>query len=159
MVEVSIEKVSLENKSRLSKMIAVYLKELSKYRANQDNKEYKYLNLYFSRPERLPFFVKTGSSIVGFVLVILRDPLSDVKRHTIAEFYIKPKFRNKGIGRTTAKKIFDMFRGPWIIRQLEGNPSRYFWEKIVDEYTQGNFRKVKLNDDKWKGFAQLFDNS
>lgn len=159
-MEIKLEKVALKDKKILSRMIGIYRRELAKYRSEQDEERgYKYLDLYFLESNRHPFFIYIDENIAGFILVNLQDPFSNKQQCTIAEFYVEPEHRNKGVGKISAQKIFDMFKGKWIIRQLKGNPALSFWRKVIDEYTRGNFHEEKRDDEKWKGTVQIFDNS
>jgi predicted acetyltransferase len=58
----------------------------------------------------------------------------------LLDFYISPRFRGRGVGRTAARAVFDRHRGRWVVYELEKNrPAREFWQKILHEYTGGNF--------------------
>lgn len=57
------------------------------------------------------------------------------------------KYQNKGIGRLAAHQLFSRFSGPWIVAQMENNiPSRRFWEKVIYEYTSGEYKQSKLGN-------------
>ncbi|WP_327205186.1 hypothetical protein [Paenibacillus sp. Soil522] len=48
------------------------------------------------------------------------------------------KYRKEGIGKAVAKQIFNLHKGQWEVYQLESNkPAQIFWNKTIDEYTQG----------------------
>jgi len=77
----------------------------------------------------------------------------------ISEFYIKKEFRNKRIGREAALKIFEIFEGKWEVREIKENPTAHqFWLKVIGEYTQGNFKEIEMNNEKWQGWTQIFPN-
>lgn len=157
LMEVELLKVKIVEKQILSDLLDKYLAELSKHKDLK--RPYKYLDNYFSESNRHPFFIKVDRKIAGLALVNLQDPLSDGNKQAISEFYVIPRYRNKGVGKTATCKIFDMFRGEWIIRELEKNPVAIFWKKVVEEYTGGNYQEFEQNDKKWKGKVQIFNNS
>lgn len=68
------------------------------------------------------------------------------------------KYRKKGIGRTAAVSIFDMFRGGWEISVWTNNlPAQSFWSKVIAEYTNGKYDTFTAAEANEKGFT--FDNS
>ena len=156
-MNIKLSKVKIGEKKILSNLLDEYLKELSKYKKIKE--QYRYLDNYFSESNRYPFFIKLDDNIVGLALVNLRNPLSQGNKQAISEFYIIPKYRNKGLRKIVAFKIFDMFRGKWVLRELETNPATDFWKKVIEEYTHGDYQEFKQNDEKWKGKIQTFNNS
>ncbi len=50
------------------------------------------------------------------------------------------KYRREGIGKAIAIQIFDLHKGQWEVFQKESNkPAQLFWNKVISEYTKGNF--------------------
>ncbi|MFS0871980.1 GNAT family N-acetyltransferase [Paenibacillus xylanilyticus] len=101
---------------------------------------YPYLDDYWNEVDyRFPYVIKQGDKYIGFVLV--RSIESEERNYfSIAEFFIMKKYRKAGIGKAVAKQIFDMHKGHWEVYQLESNkPAQQFWNKVIHEYTQGNF--------------------
>ena len=102
-----------------------------------------------------------GGILAGFVLVNdycyhLKTP--DTK--SIAEFFVMRKYRRMGVGKTVARRVFEMFPGPWGVVQHGANlPSIRFWEKVVGEFTDGRFEQVDVVTEDWDGQALIFDNS
>lgn len=119
---------------------------------------YKYLDNYWQEENRHPFFIKVDDKLAGFVLVNKHTYLSD-DANAIAEFFILKKYRRGGIGSNAAKQIFDMFPGKWEVTQTNQNKdAQKFWNKVVNEYTNGNYKEVVLDNEKWKGPVLTFDN-
>ncbi len=59
---------------------------------------------------------------------------------SIAEFFVMKKYRRKGIGKSVAHQIFNLHKGTWEVFQKESNkPAQLFWNKIITNYTKGNF--------------------
>lgn len=103
-------------------------------------KAYPYLEDYWVEVDhRFPYVIKQEDNYIGFVLV--RCIESEERKYcSIAEFFIMKKYRKEGIGTAVAKQLFDMHKGQWEIHQLESNvPAQQFWNKVIREYTQGNF--------------------
>jgi predicted acetyltransferase len=78
----------------------------------------------------------------------------------VAEFFVMRKYRRQGVGEQVATLIFDMFPGKWEIQETTKNLSaQAFWRKVIGRYTGGRFGEIFLNDDRWHGPVQSFDNS
>lgn len=99
-------------------------------------------------------------SYAGFVLVNSYSNLqkSDPVK-SIAEFFVMRKYRRKGIGEEAARQIFDKFKGNWEVLQHGNNdPSKYFWKKVIEEYTKGDFELLGVQTENWIGQGYLFSN-
>lgn len=150
-MKIEIKAVKIKDKEILREMMADYEKEIT----GKDG-EYKYLDSYWEKENRWPFFILTDEKIAGFVLVNEHLVCLDEGK-TISEFYIKKEYRTKGIGREAALKIFETFEGKWEVREIEENPkAREFWLKVISDYTQGNFKETEMNNEKWNGWVQTF---
>jgi predicted acetyltransferase len=69
------------------------------------------------------------------------------------------KYRRQGVGKSAAFHVFDKFPGKWeVIQHGENAPSQKFWEKIIGEYSAGNFHKEPVETECWTGQALIFDN-
>ncbi|WP_274650109.1 GNAT family N-acetyltransferase [Paenibacillus humicola] len=102
---------------------------------------YPYLEDYWKEESlRYPYVIKQNDKYAGFVLVRLIE--SGERRYfSMAEFFMMKKYRKKGIGKSVAKQIFHLHKGQWEVFQLESNqPARIFWTKVIDEFTQGQFK-------------------
>lgn len=98
------------------------------------------------------YFIK--SKPAGFVIRKMEDGRSD-----IGEFYILPCYRQQGHGRVMAFAVFDLFPGPWQVRQIPtATAAITFWRTIIDEYTTGNYREDQIKDPHWGTvIRQLFN--
>ena len=77
--------------------------------------------------------------------------------HCIAEFFVMKKYRQKGVGRAAAMKIFDMFHGGWEVSQWVNNlPAQNFWCKVISAYTNGKYDTFTAAEANEVGFT--FDN-
>ncbi|MBE7169042.1 MAG: GNAT family N-acetyltransferase [Williamsia sp.] len=87
---------------------------------------------------KFPYLIRKEDKWVGFVLVQLLP--SPQEHYSIAEFFVLQKYRRGGIGRTAAKRVFDLHKGQWLVHQRETNhPAQAFWRKVIHEYTKGRF--------------------
>lgn len=152
-METKVVPVKIDDRDVLKEMLYEYEKEM----LGGEPSEYKYLDLYWQKPNRFPFFIKTDEKIVGFVLVNDYNLLIN-KGKNIAEFYIRKEFRNSGIGKETSKQVFNLFPAKWEVRQIIENPqARNFWLKIISEFTKNNFTEDFIENEKWHGWIQTFD--
>jgi predicted acetyltransferase len=100
------------------------------------------------------FYFFINEKPAGFVIRTMVDRRSD-----IAEFYILPCYRNNGFGKVMAFSIFDLFPGPWQVRQLfNATKAIAFWRTVIHEYTHGNYTEDQARDPQWGiVIRQLFD--
>ncbi|MBI2599754.1 GNAT family N-acetyltransferase [Candidatus Daviesbacteria bacterium] len=162
-MDIKIIPVEEKDKQILANLLELYeydFSEFSNLDLNEDGRYgYKYLNNYWQEKDRHPFFIKVGGKLAGFVLINKHTYLSN-SANAIAEFFILKKYRRGGIGQTVARQIFDMFPGKWEVTQTNQNrEAQIFWRKVISEYTGGDYQEVILDNDKWKGPVQTFDNS
>lgn len=134
-MKIQLSKVFCEEKNTLQKMLSSYLTEMNL------STEYPYFDTYWQDDKRLPFFIKQNRKIVGFVLI--NDFIIDndfQANQSIAEFYVKPDFRRKGIGKNVAMELFKTYQGKWEIRQQINNKNaQLFWTKVIGTFSNGNF--------------------
>ena len=65
---------------------------------------------------------------------------------SIAEFYIIPTFRRRGIGKNVAFQIFKKYKEKWEIRQSLSNlKAQQFWSRTIGEYTKNDFEELIFN--------------
>jgi predicted acetyltransferase len=151
-VEISLKPVTELQKKLLVRLLAEYQSEL----LGSGAAEYKYLDSYWTKPDRHAHFITVDEEICGFVLVnkyaiVLEDA------HSIAEFYIAPAYRGQGIGQEAARQIFQLFPGPWEVRQLRANSAaRAFWLKVIADLVGKGFMEHELRNADWDGWAQTF---
>jgi len=144
----------VSEKNILSNLIRDYQEEILKV-DNVD--DYKYLDSYWEKDNRWPYFIKIDGQVAGFVLINCHNIIEKDAKN-IVEFYIKKEFRNKGVGKLAAKKAFDLFPGKWEVRELKDNLQAInFWRKVIGEYTKNNFQEIIMNNEKWNGPVQIFN--
>ncbi|MFK0523836.1 GNAT family N-acetyltransferase [Paenibacillus illinoisensis] len=136
---------SKEHKGIIQNLMQFYIYDFSEFihcDVEDDGrfKSYPYLEDYWIEVDhRFPYVIKQEDNYIGFVLVRCIES-EERKYFSIAEFFIMKKYRKEGIGTAVAKQLFDMHKGHWEVHQLESNvPAQQFWNKVIHEYTQGNF--------------------
>ena len=164
-MKIEVVKATEQQKSVLCNLMELYQYDLSEIEAKDVDAcglfGYRYLDYYWTEPERHPFIVKVNEKLGGFVLVNQHTYLhQDNHAMSIAEFFILKKYRSQGIGEQVATHIFNQFPGSWEVRQTALNlGAQAFWGKVISQYTNGAFNEVFLNDRRWHGPIKTFDNS
>ena len=136
-MNIYLDKVSIEKKKILYKLLQYSLFEESLYDGNEMNNNgefnYKDFDNYFLEDSKYVFFIKeqVTNKLLGFVMFS-----KYFNEHIIEEIMVIPKYRKRNIGKQTAFKCFDMFKGIWKVSPSLGSKLAYkFWEKVIDEYT------------------------
>jgi predicted acetyltransferase len=151
----------------LAQLIELYEHDMSAFTGDDvgpDGKYgYRYLNLYWTRKNRYPYFLYTDKQLCGFALIRLDVP-SALKpgktAHNIAEFFVMKKYRGMGIGKQAAIKAFSLFPGSWEVFQIANhNEALKFWRKVISAYTHGEFQEAFLNNSEWHGTVQGLNNA
>jgi predicted acetyltransferase len=160
-MNIEIQRATAREKSVLRNLMELCQHDYSEYDgADVDDHgrfEYKYLDHYWTEPERHPFLVRVAGKLAGFVLVRAIPSPAGPASHAIAEFFILRKYRRQGVGRRVAQQIFDMFPGPWSVYQHKGNqPAQAFWRRVIAEYTAGAYTEEQDTSHEWPGPHQHF---
>jgi len=140
-MEIYLDRVTKNKRDILYRLLQYSLFEESLNDGNEMNNkgifEYKYFDSYFSDNDRDAFFIKEQDTnkLLGFVM-INKYMKRNYDGHSIAEFMVIPKYRKNKIGKKTAFKCFDMYKGVWEVSPSFGSELAYkFWKKVIDEYT------------------------
>jgi predicted acetyltransferase len=79
---------------------------------------------------------------VGFALVRRSPP----ELRTVAEYYLAPAQRRRGLGRAAATLLFDRFGGEWQVATLQRHPLAVrFWRETVRRYTGGRHQETLVD--------------
>lgn len=90
---------------------------------------YPHLELYWHEAGRMPYLLRVGDEDAGFALV-RHHP--EIAFHEMAEFYIRPAWRRRGIGAVAARALFARHPGWWHLQVLDSNhPARAFWQRVI----------------------------
>ncbi|GGC17112.1 hypothetical protein GCM10007205_27620 [Oxalicibacterium flavum] len=123
-----VERAQGDASTIIAEMLHPYLRELG------TSEPYPYLPLYWQEKERHPFLIKDGIKVIGFVLV---RALDEHHIFELAEFYIFPKERGKGYGRSAVQQLFSLFQGRWKLTILAGNSAALgFWRKVMPLFSE-----------------------
>lgn len=153
-MKIELDLIDIKDKSFLRDMLWDYEREILGEKAE----EYKYLDAYWEKPNRFPYFIKVDGKIAGFALINTHFLVNSDGKN-FSEFYIKKEFRKDRIGIEAAKLAYNLFPGKWEIRQIFENPIAHsFWLKSISEFTNNNFKEIEMNNEKWNGWIQTFDN-
>ena len=147
-MNIELQHVSIDEKPVLHNLMQLCFHDYSEYN-NEDVGQfglynYKYLDYYWTEPERFAYFVKIDSKLAGFAIGICGLPKNGERVNSLSEFFILRKYRRKGIGIKVAHRLFAKFPGRWLVGQETDNyPAQAFWRKVIDTYTNGNFIEVQ----------------
>ncbi len=110
------------DKPVLRHLIELYLYDFSEFTGEDVGDHglfgYRYLDHYWTEPDRHPFFIRVGERLAGFVLVRKCPGDDGDSESSIAEFFVMRKYRRRGVGRVAARRVFDMFPGRWEVTAL-----------------------------------------
>ena len=118
-MKAEIHPAALSDKPVLRNLLELCQHDYSEY-DDQDLDEnglfgYRWLDHYWTEPERHPFLVRVDGRLAGFVLVRQIGTSQEQPVYSIAEFFILRKYRRRGVGRQAAWSVFDRLPGRWSI--------------------------------------------
>ncbi|QVL58306.1 MAG: hypothetical protein KFB93_04275 [Simkaniaceae bacterium] len=149
-----LEDITEENTHIFNRLAQDYEEEFSPITGKKKGEDGKHtLDSDWRPPNHGYYWVESGEK-VGFCIKGVCDSYSD-----IAEFYIIPSARGNGIGKQFAFAVFDLFPGPWQVRQIEGaNLAKSFWRAVIKDYSKGAFKEEIRDDPYWgKVTCQRFE--
>ena len=149
-MNISIVPVSKDEKEILRNLLEKYDYEFSQYHKRDVNDlglyGYDYLDSYWTEKNRFPYFIKIDNKLAGFIMVDDYPIINLETNYTMANFFVLYKYRKRGIGTYAVKSIFDTYKGKWgLMYHPQNIPSKYFWHKVVKEYTNGKYEIIKDN--------------
>lgn len=135
---IKLEKVRLEDRNKLERLLQLYLHDLSLYfpiTFNSDICQYEYdLDKYFI--DNYAYFIKSDNDILGFVLI--DDNRNN--NYEISEIFVLNNYKRNKIGKEVAIKVFDMYKGNWTIKSVPNSKvAESFWKMVVKDYTNNNY--------------------
>jgi len=108
------------------------------------------LDTLFIDPERHGYLTRVDGGIAGFALVQTYNPPRDRETRVnvnMDEFFVMRKYRQIGVGRHVATRLFDRFAGVWRVSQLPNNRGAIkFWRKVIADYSHGDYRELTADD-------------
>jgi len=90
------------------------------------------------------YLIRVENTPAGFVMICTqKDLLPPAIDYELLDFSITPKYRRQGIGREAALQALELYRGRWVLYQLEKNlPARAFWQTVLSAYTRGKYTNL-----------------
>lgn len=147
--EVVLMKAERKDQETIQNLGRFYVYEMSRHCGHLEGWEVPFnglfecsdLSSYFEKPDRYPFLIKVDGELAGFVLINKVGSTPDVDWN-VGEFFVVSKFQGKGVGKAVAKQLFSQFPGLWESAQIpENRAARDFWERVVSQYTNGQYEK------------------
>lgn len=102
----NICKAGEPEREAIKSMLGRYLAEIGA------GPEYTYFDSYWTSDRRIPYVFQLQDEGVGFCLVRL---LEEVNSFELAEFYIMPEYRRKGLGTHAVHAVFSKHPGSWTL--------------------------------------------
>lgn len=151
-MQFTMEPVSVGEKEILRNMLEKYNYEFSQYDGGEVNAlglyGYDWLDCYWTEKNRWAFFLKADGKLAGFVMVNDYPESGEKTDYCISEFFVMYRYRRCGLGKWAVRSLFDRFAGTWQLKRHPKNTgSVYFWDKVVSDYTGGNYRLEKNRAD------------
>lgn len=79
------------------------------------------------------------------------------RHHLMDEFFVLRKYRRRGVGEWAAVRLFNQYPGTWEVGEIpENSEAQQFWRTVIDRYTDGHYREVGVNNERWRGPVQVF---
>jgi len=143
-MNIELVPVGIGEKEILRNLLEKYDYEFSQYDQRDVNDlglyGYDYLDHYWTENDRWAFFIKVDQKLGGFVMVNTYPEVDEPTDYTVAEFFVMHKYRGRGVGKYAAFQVFNMFSGKWQLKRHPQNMnSVHFWNKVIHEYTGGNY--------------------
>ena len=150
-----LEKIEEKDRELFKNLYQLYIHDITLFLPMGMDEDclfkFEYENGYFGEKSkingRFSFFIKdknkTGNQIIGFVLVnkefmVLKNEKND---YNMAEMFVINEYKCKGVGKSIANMIFDMFKGKWEVKPVpRSDKAKAFWERTINERTGGNYK-------------------
>lgn len=97
---------------------------------------------WFRDERSRPLVLLSTGQPVGFARILTGPhlPGSALPGFRLADFFVQPRHRGRGVGRHAACLIFARFEGQWLVTEETRNPGAVrFWRKVVSEFTGGRY--------------------
>jgi predicted acetyltransferase len=161
-LELTVERVDESANALIANLFNFYLHDMAEWFIFDVGADGTYgydLQPHWQRGEEF-YIARCGGQLAGFALVGSADPwIATRGGYDVVEFFVIRRYRHTGIAEAFAREIWDMHRGPWVVRVFRGNlPAIPFWRKAVSHYTREAHTEEHriVNDKPWSFFH--FDN-
>ncbi|MFB9951980.1 GNAT family N-acetyltransferase [Rhizobium puerariae] len=144
-MNVGIEPASAGDRPYLRDLLSRHLEELSRY-GNVDL-NYRYFDAYWKEPEgRWPYLIRENSRPTGFAFVNTWSPSGRGTDFSIAEFYVVPDARMRGIGRGAARALLRTRSGIWEVNVMTLNATaQKFWPRALDAAGAKDMERIEVD--------------
>lgn len=146
---VTIEYIKIEERQVLKNLLEKYLCEFSQWDMQDIGDDglygYEYLDCYWTEENMYSYYIKVNGKIAGFIMVSDYPEVPEYETDfCLSEFFVLYKYRRTGCGREAVNKVLDLHHGRWQLKRHPLNiASVYFWNKVIDEYTGGNYKVIE----------------
>jgi len=146
-MEISLVEVKYDEKEILRNLLEKSYYEFSQYSGEELNDigliGFKWLDLFWIEENWHAYFIKIDNKLAGHILIT--DVCDRVfnNKYQIWDLYIVYLYRRKGIGKFVIKKIFEKYKGKYLITRHKNNHNAIlFWNKIINDYTNDKYEIV-----------------
>ena len=150
--QVQVIRAAPEQAPILANLIELYAHDFSEFRNLEIGEDgrfgYRSLPLYWSEPNRHPFFVRLDGKLAGLVLVKKGSEVSGNDAvWDMAEFFVLRGCRRRGIGTQVAHEVWTRFPGVWEVRVMQANVSaQHFWARAISRFTSEVVQPVGVEE-------------
>ncbi len=138
---VDLVAASADDRLAIAALLKCHLRELASLASKPGDVDgdggvdaYPYFPLYWSDPDRFPFVFRApgdDGAPLGFALV-RRIGSGDDEIMEIAEFFVEPNRRRRGIGTAALSRLVERFPGSWSLTSgIENRAAVEFWRSVL----------------------------
>lgn len=145
-MNIELTEIKSKDKSVLQNLFQLYLHDITKDLPMEVTEhgtfEYNEIDEYFTMPDRYAYFIHVDNKLAGFVMIDNKFMVLEQKENNydLSEFFILNAYKGKGIGKTVAFRIFDMYKGTWEVKPVPRSKGvEIFWENVISAYTEGKY--------------------
>lgn len=163
-MELAIDATTASDAPVFDNLLQLYIHDFSEFMDLEVGADGRFAGMdvtrFWREPLRHPFLIRVDGHLAGFLIVDAQSRLwPGEPAYDVAEFFVLRKYRRLKVGTRAAAQMFDRFRGRWEVRQRARNTAATaFWRRAVGDYTGGRFRELILDEERWRGPVQLFEN-
>ena len=153
-MNITIELVTSEEKEILRNLTEKYEYEFTAYEDADVNNlglyNYKFIDHYFTEEGWFAYFIKVNNVLAGFIMVNnCHKYIQKIEsKYIVSELFVMYKYKKLGVGTYAVNYVLNKHKGKW---QIGYNPKneigKIFWNKVVNEYTNGEYELIKENVD------------
>lgn len=148
---VALEPIPFAQKAELRPQFDAYLTAhadlVDPTRQFGDPTAYGPYDLYWSEPERAPYWIMADGARAGFVLVNRYSASGRGCDAAIAEFHVTDERRRRGLGAAAALAAFATRGGLWELQVFHANPAgANFWPKVIAKAQADAWEQIRLED-------------